>query len=522
MGCGKTSVGRVLSARLGCDFIDLDQVVVTEAGASIKEIFATKGEPAFRLLESQALALIAAGPGAVVSTGGGAVIARQNRDIMRHSGCIANLTASVEAIAARLTGDSERPLLQDDASAGRIRTMLDAREKFYADADLRIDTTAKTVEAVAAEIVDALKGSLVTTEIIKVALGERSYDITLGAGILDTVGSLCRELGLSGTAAVVSNTTVAPLYFDRVRASLEAAGYPVFLVSLPDGEGYKNAATLNLIYDALVDASLDRGSFIRALGGGVVGDMAGFAAASYLRGIPFVQLPTTLLSQVDSSVGGKTGINHPRGKNLIGAFYQPRAVLIDVVTLDTLPDREYRSGLGEIVKYGAVLDAEFFSFLEQNAALLLARDKAALIHAVGRSCAIKARVVETDEREGGVRAVLNYGHTLGHAVETLTGYTRYLHGEAVAIGMVQAARISQSYGFCSQADRDRIESLIALLGLPAELPCFPAGEYAQALSHDKKVRDSGLLFICNFGIGGYRMERVKEPATLLEICGIGE
>ena len=361
-----------------------------------------------------------------------------------------------------------------------------------------------------------------TVEIINVALGERSYDITLGAGILDSVGSLCRELKLSGTAAVVSNSTVAPLYYERVRASMEAAGYPVFLVSLPDGEGFKNSATLNLIYDALVDASLDRGSFILALGGGVIGDMAGFAASSYLRGIPFVQLPTTLLSQVDSSVGGKTGINHPRGKNLIGAFYQPRAVLIDVATLDTLPEREFLSGLGEIIKYGAVLDQEFFSFLEQNAERLLARDKSALIHAVGRSCAIKARVVELDEREGGLRAVLNYGHTLGHAVETLTGYTRYLHGEAVAIGMVQAARISRAYGFCSQAECDRIESLLNLLGLPLELPAFSARQYAEALSHDKKVRDSGLLFICNFGIGGYRMEKVTDLTALLEICGIGE
>lgn len=357
---------------------------------------------------------------------------------------------------------------------------------------------------------------------VKVSLGERSYEITLGAGMLDTVGSLCRGLGLSGTAAVVSNTTVAPLYYQKVRASLEEAGYPAFLVSLPDGESYKNGATLNLIYDALVDAALDRGSFLLALGGGVIGDMAGFAAATYLRGIPFVQLPTTLLSQVDSSVGGKTGINHPRGKNLIGAFYQPRAVLIDVATLDTLPEREYVSGLGEIVKYGAVLDGDFFSFLEDHAGKLLARDKGALIQAVGRSCAIKARVVESDEREGGIRAVLNYGHSLGHAVETLTGYSRYLHGEAVAIGMVQAARISREFGFCSAPECDRIESLIRLLGLPLELPPFSAREYAEALSHDKKVRDSGLLFICNQGIGGYMMQRVQDLTSLLEICGIGE
>ena len=359
-------------------------------------------------------------------------------------------------------------------------------------------------------------------ERIRVALDERSYDIELGAGILGGIGALCRELGLSGTAAVVSNTTVAPLYYELVRSSLEAAGYRVCLVSLPDGEQYKNSATLNLIYDGLVDASLDRGSFLLALGGGVVGDMAGFAAASYLRGIPFVQLPTTLLSQVDSSVGGKTGINHPRGKNLIGAFYQPKGVLIDVATLDTLPEREYLCGLGEIIKYGAVLDGDFFSFLEENADRLLSRDKDAMIQAVSRSCAIKAKGVAQDEREGGVRAVLNYGHTLGHAVETLTGYKRYLHGEAVAIGMVQAARISQHYGFCSQGDRDRIETLVKALGLPAELPTFPARDYREALSHDKKVRDKGLLFICNQGIGAYRMERLTDLRALLEICGIGD
>jgi 3-dehydroquinate synthase len=357
---------------------------------------------------------------------------------------------------------------------------------------------------------------------IKIALGDRSYDIRIGAGILDTIGPLCRELGLSGTTAVISNTTVAPLYYNTVRASLEDAGFRPVLIELPDGEQYKNSATLSLIYDALVDSALDRGSFIVALGGGVIGDMAGFAAASYLRGIPFVQVPTTLLSQVDSSVGGKTGINHPKGKNLIGAFYQPRAVLIDVTTLDTLPDREFRAGLGEIVKYGAVLDGDFFNFLEQNAQSLLSRDKEALIRAVARSCSIKGHVVEQDEREGGVRAVLNYGHTLGHAVETLTGYTRYLHGEAVAIGMVQAAKISERHGYCSANDRHRIESLIASLGLPAQLPEFPAEACVGALSHDKKVREGGLLFICNLGIGDYRMERIRDLNQLLEICCIGE
>ncbi|GFO55193.1 3-dehydroquinate synthase [Geomonas sp. Red276] len=361
-----------------------------------------------------------------------------------------------------------------------------------------------------------------TVDNIHVSLGERSYDIRIGAGNLGSLGALCREAGLSGIAAVVSNTTVAPLYGERVADSLREAGFRPVIISLPDGESYKNSRTLDLIYDGLMAAGLDRGSFIVALGGGVIGDMAGFAAASYLRGIPFVQVPTTLLSQVDSSVGGKTGINHPKGKNMIGAFYQPRAVLIDVTTLETLPDREFLCGLGEIIKYGVVLDPNFFTFLEEKADLLLARDRDALIHAVGRSCAIKGRVVETDEREGGLRAVLNYGHTLGHAVETLTGYTRYLHGEAVAIGMVQAALISEKFGFCSREDRERVVALIKRLGLPTSLPDFPPAAYVEALSHDKKVRENGLLFICNQGIGDHRMERVKDLNALLEICRIGE
>ncbi|MBJ6727456.1 3-dehydroquinate synthase [Geomesophilobacter sediminis] len=359
-----------------------------------------------------------------------------------------------------------------------------------------------------------------TVETIDVALGDRSYKITLGANILDTIGELCQSLGLSGTVAVVSNSTVAPLYYDRVRVSLQAAGFRPLLIELPDGESYKNSATLNLIYDGLIEGGLDRGSFLIALGGGVIGDMAGYAAATYLRGIPFVQVPTTLLSQVDSSVGGKTGINHERGKNLIGAFYQPKAVLIDVATLDTLPEREYLSGLGEIIKYGAVLDGEFFTFLEENAGPLLDRDKAALIRAVACSCAIKARVVSEDEREGGVRAVLNYGHTLGHAVETLTGYGAFLHGEAVAIGMIQAARISREFGFCNDDDCARIEALVTRLGLPRQLPVYPADSYLEVLSHDKKVRQSGLLFICNAGIGHYKMERVRDIGALLRVCGI--
>lgn len=359
-------------------------------------------------------------------------------------------------------------------------------------------------------------------EHVDVGLGERSYRIGIGTALIGSLGDTCRSLGLGRTVAVITNTTVGPLYGDMVRDSLAAAGFSVHVVTVPDGEEYKNLETLNHIYDALISSGLDRGSFIVALGGGVVGDMAGFAAATYLRGIPFVQVPTTLLAQVDSSVGGKTGVNHPLGKNLIGAFHQPRHVLIDLDTLDTLPAREYAAGLAEVVKYGAVLDGEFFSLLEESRDRILKRDKEALRAIVSRSCAIKARVVAADEREAGMRAVLNYGHTLGHAVEALTGFKKFLHGEAVAMGMVQAARISEARDLASREDTERLAALLTGLGLPVELPAFPLADYLESMMHDKKVRDGGLTFVLNRGIGDFALERIEDVEGTLESCCMSE
>lgn len=355
---------------------------------------------------------------------------------------------------------------------------------------------------------------------LRVNLGERSYTITVGAGTLGSIGDVCRGLRLGRNAAIITNTTVGPLYSDRVATALATAGFTPYRIEIPDGEEYKNGATLNLIYDGLLEAGLTRDAFIVALGGGVVGDMAGFAAATFLRGVPFIQVPTTLLAQVDSSVGGKTGINHPLGKNLIGAFYQPRAVVIDVETLSTLPEREYLGGMAEVIKYGVVLDRNLFEYLETAESALRARETSCLIEVIMRSCALKASVVERDEREAGLRAVLNYGHTLGHAVETLTGYATYLHGEAVAIGMVQAARIAAARTVASPADTVRIEKLLQAFGLPTALPFFPAGEYAAALLRDKKSRDEGLHFVLNEGIGGFSIATLQDLTELLEICGI--
>lgn len=356
---------------------------------------------------------------------------------------------------------------------------------------------------------------------ITVGLGERSYQIYFGQNILVEIGSLCRNVHAGRNVAVVTNPVVSSLYFEPVHSSLVDAGFAVHRIEIPDGEEYKNIETLKNIYDRLIDAGMDRGSLLVALGGGVVGDVAGFAAATYLRGIPFVQVPTTLLAQVDSSVGGKTGINHEKGKNLIGAFYQPRVVIIDLATIDTLPEREYLSGLAEVAKYGIVLDRKLFDYMLAHTDKLLLRDKDCLLSAIQCSCSIKAAIVEKDEKESGLRAVLNYGHTIGHAVETLTEYKKYTHGEAVAIGMAQAAKFSEALGVSSSADTARIIALLKALHLPVEIPRFGITAYVDALLRDKKVKEGGINFVFNKGIGDFQISRVTDLNSLLETLGIG-
>lgn len=356
---------------------------------------------------------------------------------------------------------------------------------------------------------------------ITVGLGERSYRIIFGRGILAEIGPFCRSLKTGKNVAVVTNPKVGAYYLEPVESALTDAGYSVYKVEIPDGEEYKSFETLKSIYDRLIEFGFDRSSFLLALGGGVVGDIAGFAAATFLRGIPFIQVPTTLLAQVDSSVGGKTGINHEKGKNLIGAFYQPGLVLIDTATLDTLPEREYLSGLAEVAKYGIVLDGTLFDFMSANTGKLLDRDKEALLTVIKRSCSLKASIVEKDEKEAGLRAVLNYGHTIGHAVETLTCYKKYTHGEAVAIGMAQAARLSESMGFTDKAETEKIITLLKSLHLPVEIPSFRQSEYLEALVHDKKVREGGINFVFNRGIGDFHISRVSDIQSLLKTSGIG-
>jgi 3-dehydroquinate synthase len=360
---------------------------------------------------------------------------------------------------------------------------------------------------------------------ITVPVGDRSYPILLGAGILDSLGTHVRAAGIRGSVALVQDQAVAGLFGRRVRRSLEAAGYRVSPVAVPSGEASKSLAQLGALYEAFAGARLDRGSAVVALGGGVIGDLAGFAAATYLRGIDFVQVPTTLLAQVDASVGGKTGIDLPTGKNLVGAFHQPRLVLIDLETLDTMPEAEYRAGFAEVIKYGVIEDACLFDFLESNRDALLGHYPDALLHVVARSCEIKARVVGQDERESGLRAILNYGHTVGHAVETAAGYGEYLHGEAVAIGMAAAGRLSSRLGWLSDEDAERIERLLAGYGLPVRLrEPLPEEGLVRAMRLDKKARDGELRFILARAIGRVESAPVLEPdarAALRKIQAAG-
>jgi 3-dehydroquinate synthase len=338
------------------------------------------------------------------------------------------------------------------------------------------------------------------TATVTIDLGDRRYDILVGVGLLEA-DTAWAGLPAAATAVIVTNTTVAPLYADRLDAALARHYRQRLRVTLPDGEAHKHWATLNLVFDRLLEAGCDRKTVLFALGGGVVGDMTGFAAACYMRGVPFVQVPTTLLAQVDSSVGGKTGINHPAGKNMIGAFYQPQRVVCDLATLDTLPPRELSAGLAEVIKYGPVADPAFLQWTEDHIDDLRARDRKALAHAVTRSCEIKAWVVSQDEREGGVRAILNFGHTFGHAIEAGLGYGEWLHGEAVGCGMVMATALSAELGLVQPEVVDRVRSLVERAGLPVRGPAFGADRYLALMRVDKKAEGGDIRYVLLASLG---------------------
>ena len=348
---------------------------------------------------------------------------------------------------------------------------------------------------------------------LTVDLGDRAYPIHIGPGLLDRADLVLPHLKQK-RAVIVTNTTVGPLYLARFSAVLKNAGVQVDSIVLPDGEAYKNWETLNTIFDGLLTQRAERKTTLIALGGGVIGDLTGFAAACYQRGMPFIQIPTTLLAQVDSSVGGKTGINHPLGKNMIGAFYQPQLVLADTETLNTLPERELSAGLAEVIKYGLIRDAAFFTWLEAHMDALMVRDTEALIYAIRRSCEHKAEVVAADERESGQRALLNLGHTFGHAIEAGMGYGNWLHGEAVAAGTMLAADLSQRMGLIGAAEVARMAALFQRAKLPVKAPNLGEAAYMDAMGIDKKVEGGRMRFVLFKALGEAFVSGDYDPAAL--------
>ena len=536
MGSGKTTIGRLLARRLNKRFIDSDHAIEARTGATIPWILEIEGEASFRRREADMIRELTGQRGIVLATGGGAVLDAASRAHLAERGTVIYLRAGIGSILQRTSHDKNRPLLQTADPRKKLEELLAQREPLYREiADLVIDTGRPNVQSMVQTILDQLDAlhagrarrakaaSMNQTahpgfnRNINVELGERSYPIAIGPGVLDDAALLARHVG-GQKAAIVTNTTVAPLYLEKVAAPLRAAGREVVEIVLPDGEEHKHWGSLMAVFDALLANKCDRKTTLIALGGGVIGDLTGYAAASYMRGVPFVQIPTTLLAQVDSSVGGKTGINHPLGKNMIGAFYQPRAVLADTATLDTLPPRELSAGLAEVIKHGAILDGEFFDWIEANIARLVAREPDALAYAIARSCEIKADVVRKDEREGGLRAVLNFGHTFGHAIEAGLGYGAWLHGEAVGCGMVMAADLSRRLGLVDDASFARLRALVQAAGLPVVAPDLGTARWIELMEVDKKNEGGAIKFILLKPLGSPSIASVPQELLLATLA----
>ena len=535
MGAGKTTIGRILARKLGLRFIDSDHEIEARTGASIPWIFEIEGEPSFRRREAEVIRELTGQDGLVLATGGGAILNADNRVFLKQRGTVIYLRATVHSILQRTAHDKNRPLLQTADPRKKLEELMAVRDPLYMEiADVVIDTGRPNVQSMVQTIMTQLETmaceaspNCVTqaepsmneqsTILLNVELGERSYPISIGPSLLEDATLLARHVN-GGKVAIVTNSTIAPLYLARVEAGLRNAGKQVMSVVLPDGEEFKNWSSLMLIFDALLENKADRKTTLIALGGGVIGDLTGYAAASYMRGVDFIQVPTTLLSQVDSSVGGKTGINHPLGKNMIGAFYQPRAVIADTSTLETLPARELSAGLAEVIKHGAIIDAAFFDWIEANIGKLMARDKGALAYAIARSCEIKADVVRQDEREGGLRAILNFGHTFGHAIENGLGYGEWLHGEAVGCGMVMAADLSHRMGLVEEATVARVSALVAAAGLPVKAPDLGTARWLELMEVDKKNEGGAIKFILLKPLGAPSITNAPQELLLATLA----
>ena len=508
MGAGKTSIGRRLALRTGLPFRDADAEIELAGGCSVAELFARFGEAAFREGERRVIRRLLAGPPVVLATGGGAFMDPETRTAIREGATSIWLRASLATLIRRTAGRTHRPLLTMGDPERVLANLMAERHPVYAEADLVVQCGEDSPELTTQRVLSALR-TFSPTRNVTVRLTGRDYDVLVGSGLIARAGALLAPILPQRRAVVVSDETVAALYGPALTAGLSEAGFEVRQVTVGPGEASKSLAGYGQVTDGLLEAGVERRTAVIALGGGVVGDLAGFAAATVLRGLPLVQVPTTLLAQVDSSVGGKTGINTAYGKNLLGAFHQPRIVLADTDVLATLPARELRAGYAEIVKAGLIGDADFFAWCEQHGTALLAGDGLLLAEAIARACAFKAAVVEGDEREDmaqGGRALLNLGHTFAHALEAEYGYTgELLHGEAVSLGLVLAFRLSAKLDFCARADADRVSAHLRDTGMPYALGAlgrrFSAAGLMSHMQRDKKMRDGKLAFVLARTIG---------------------
>lgn len=512
MGTGKTSIGRALAQKLGMEFVDTDKEIEQATGMTVNRIFKRYGEVRFRSEETLAIKKAVERDNCVISTGGGAMLREENRQLLRRSGYLVCLESRPEVICRRV-GKNTRPLLARGHLEQRVMELLRERQPYYQGADLVVDTSDADQQAVVERIATWLVKKRSCT--VKVKNDAFAYDILIGVNILPAVGGLVGELLTGKSCLLVTNPTVAAHYQQVVGRSLAEAGIETAVHVVPDGEEYKSLEIVQGLYGAAIEAGIGRDGCIVALGGGVIGDLAGFAASTYLRGISLIQVPTTLLAQVDSSVGGKVAVNHPLGKNLIGAFHQPKLVVCDLSTLRTLPLRELQAGMAEIIKYGVIWDGELFGCLEEHLEAALKLDTAALRRIVARCCQIKGEIVAQDEREQGLRALLNFGHTVGHALEGATGYTVYRHGEAVAVGMLAAGRLAELLGKWSSAEQRRLMALLRRAGLPDSAAGVDIRSLNLWLRQDKKKRGDKLRWVLPAGIGRAEVG-VEVPPDLVE------
>ena len=532
MGAGKTSIGRRLAARLGLPFRDADAEIELAAGCTIPELFSRYGESDFRAGERRVIRRLLSGDPLVLAFGGGAFMDPDTRAAVRDEAVSVWLRCPLPVLLRRVAGRDNRPLLADGDRAEILQRLMEIRHQFYAEADVIVDCGDESPDATTQRVLNVLL-EWRSPRRLSVVLPSTSYDLVIGEDLLARAGAFLAPRLDQKRAVVVTDETVARLHLPTLMRGLAETAVTASQIVVPGGEASKNLETWQGIVDQLLEARVERRTTVIALGGGVVGDLAGFAAATTLRGLPFVQMPTTLLSQVDSSVGGKTGVNTKRGKNLVGAFYQPRMVLADTGTLATLPPRELRAGYAEIAKAGLIGDAAFFAWCEANGAAVVGGNREAQAEAIKRACAFKAAVVGDDEREekpNDGRALLNLGHTFGHALEAEYGYGGgLLHGEGVAVGIGLAFRLSAKLGHCPAADADRVVSHVAAMAMPAELRMlnrrFSAAGLIAHMRRDKKVRDGALQFVLVRGVGQAFTARdvsVEAVTDLLreEGCGV--